>query len=238
MGLMVLCRKGENREVYYGRERFEILNRLRNESIKIIECITKAGIKGYAHGSIARGDVSEDSDVDIVVLNYLSPPLIENILERCGYTIQKTVIVQATPQSTPKVYYYLDYEDKLVFSYPLSKLKEKELYFYKFGGLVDLKGLKSGLRVKGVDKRLMLIHPKDYGHFEECILGRSGYVARILDIPESIVNERIYMLGKREIYGRTGVFIEYVLHPGEDIVEAVRTLASRSRFFRESIDLY
>ncbi len=234
---MVLCRKGESREVFYSRERFEILDRLRDKSIKIIECISKAGIKGYAHGSVARGDVTEDSDVDIVVLNYLSPPLIENLLSNCGFTIHKTVIVQATPQSTPKVYYYLDYKEKTVLSYPLSKLKEKELYFYRFGGIVDINGLKSGLRVKGVDKRLMLIHPTDYGHFEECILEKSGYVARILDIPESIVNERIYMLGKREIYGRTGVFIEYVLHPGEDIVEAVRTLASRSRFFRESIDL-
>ncbi|HIE37176.1 TPA: DNA polymerase subunit beta [Candidatus Geothermarchaeota archaeon] len=232
---MIICRKGENREVIYHKKRFEILNTLRNEAIKIIECLDHSGIKGYAHGSVARGDVSNQSDVDIVILNYLSPPLIENSIYIGGFKIYKTVIIQATPQSTPKVYYYLDHRDKTVVSYPLSKLKEKELYFYKFSGIIDLNGLKKGLRVKGVDKRLMLIHPLDYGHYEECILDRSGYVAKILDIPESIVNERIYMLGKREIYGRTGVFLEYTLHPGEDVLEAVRTIASKNRFFRESI---
>lgn len=234
---MIICRKGENREVIYNKKRFEVLTNLRNEAINIIDSLANSGIKAYSHGSIARGDVSPQSDVDVVILNYLSPPLIENSILNGGYKIYKSVIVQATPQSTPKVYYYLDHKEKMVVSYPLSKLREKELYFYRFSGIIDLSGLRMGVRVKGVDKRLMLIHPHDYGHYEECILDRSGYVARVLDIPESIVNERIYMLGKREVYGRTGVFIEYTLHPGEDVVEAVRTIASKNRFFRTSIDL-
>jgi len=198
--------------------------------------LDRGGIKSYIHGSIARGDVNIDSDVDVVIPYYISPFIVENHLMRIGFKIYKTSIIQATPHSTPKVYYFLDELERRVVSFPLAKLSEKETFFYKFGGIIGLKEVIRGERVKGVDKRLMLINPTEYGHYEECILGRSGYVAKVLDIPESIVNERIYMLGKRDVYGRTGIFLEYILHPGETVLDAIRSLSIENRYFREALE--
>lgn len=233
---MPICRSGEEREVHYTEERFRLLEDLRREALVIIDALGSGGVRGYLHGSVARGDVNKDSDIDIVIPQYVSPFLVEDLILKTGLKIYKISIIQATPHSTPKVYYYFDELETKVVSFPLAKLTDKEAFFYKFGGMISGEEIRSGKRVKGVDKRLMLIHPTDYGHYEECIVGRSGYVARILNIPESIVNERIYMLGKREIYGRTGVFLEYVLHPGETVLDAIRTLSSINRYFREAIE--
>ncbi len=232
---MTLCRPGEEREVEYTEDRWLLLKRLREEAIKIMDVLSSRGIKPFIHGSVARGDVHEGSDIDIVIPKYVSPPMIDSSLEAAGYTIYKKVIIQATPHSTPKVYYYLDELETKLISYPLRELSSNELYFYRFGGQLDLDGLRAGRRTVGVDKRLMLITPLSIGHKEECIRNRAGYAAKRLGIPEAIVNERIYMLGKREIYGRTGVFLEYVLRPGEDVVTAVKELAITNKMFRRAL---
>jgi hypothetical protein len=184
---------------------------------------------------VARGDVDSESDIDIVILHYVSPFIIESSIESKNFQIYRKMIVQATPRSTPKIYYWLDEYGKHVISYPLKKLSKNELSFYKFGGMLSYEEIKKDRRVPGVDKRLMLIQPTEDGHIETCIIGRAGWVAKILSIPESIVNERIYMLSKREIYGRTGVFLEYVLSPGEDISSAIKLLKSTNRYFRDAL---
>jgi len=232
---MTLCRAGEFRVIKYSGEHWSLLERLRSEARKIILTLREVGINPFVHGSLARGDVNPASDIDIVIPRYVSPATLEAHLESRGYTIYKKAIVQATPHSTPKVYYFLNDLETRVISYPLSELSSNELYFYKFGGQVDLEGLQQGYRVVGVDKRLMLINPTNDGHVEECIRGRAGYAAKKLGIPEAVVNERIYMLGKREVFGRTGVFLEYVLRPGEDIPTAVKTLSVENKMFRKAV---
>ncbi len=234
--MMRICRQGEEREVTYPKERFELLRRLREWALGLMTLLESKGIRTYVHGSVARGDVDEWSDIDIVIPKYVSPAILDTILMSGGYEVLKKMIVQATPSSTPKVYYIFDEKETRVLSYPLRELTSNELYFYRFGGMLDSEGLRKGLRVKGVDKRLMLIKPLEHGHREECILGRTGYAARELGIPEAIVNERVYILSKRMVYGRTGVFLEYVLRPGEDIASAVRELSITNKKFREALE--
>jgi len=231
----MICKEGDVKEVKYTSEHLEILKKLRSEALNISYPLIKKGLKPYIYGSVARGDVDNESDVDIVILHYVSPFIIESSIESMKFKIYKKIIIQATPRSTPKIYYWLDEYGKRIISYPLKKLSKNELSFYKFGGMLSSEDVRRGKRVAGVDKRLMLIQPTKEGHIETCIIGRTGWVARVLSIPESIINERIYMLSKREIYGRTGVFLEYVLSPGEDISSAIKLLKSTNRYFRESL---
>ncbi|RLG62573.1 DNA polymerase subunit beta [Candidatus Geothermarchaeota archaeon] len=232
----MICRPGEWRGVIYNKDRIDLLKKFRREAIKISKPLYLRGLNPYVYGSVARGDVNPNSDIDIIILRYVSPFLIESTLESYGFEIRNKVIIQATPYNTPKVYYWLDDYGKKVVSYLLKKLTSNEISFYRFGGMIDYNSLGSLRRVPGVDKRLMLIQPTNDGHIETCIIGREGWASKILSIPESIVNERVYMLSKREIYGRTGVFLEYTLSPGEDIAMAIKYLKNRNRYFREAIE--
>ena len=231
----MICKEGEYREVIYEDDRFKLLESFRREAYKYTNILSAKGLNPYVYGSVARGDVDKLSDIDIVILHYVSPFVIESSLESSDIEIFKKIIVQATPHSTPKVYYWIDEYGKRVISFPLKKLSKNEVSFYKFGGMINYKELLTDKRVYGVDKRLMLIQPTKTGHIETCIIGREGWAAKILDVPESIINERIYMLSKREVYGRTGVFLEYTLSPGEDVSSAIKYLRNINRYFRESL---
>ncbi|HDD68955.1 MAG TPA: DNA polymerase subunit beta, partial [Candidatus Korarchaeota archaeon] len=63
--------------VIYDEKRWSLLKKLRNRAIMILELLLQVGIKGILYGSIARGDVREGSDVDVVVLRPTLPSLIE-----------------------------------------------------------------------------------------------------------------------------------------------------------------
>ena len=194
----------------------------------------KKGFSPYVYGSLARGDVDENSDIDIIVLLPVNPTLIVSLYQWEGIEIIKKVIVQATPSYTPKLYLWFDVKGKEVVSMPLSKLRSREMEFYKFGGLLSFGKVSSDNRVLGVDKRLMLIKPTEEGHIGECIIGREGYVASLLDISESIVKERVNVLLRRNKYGRTGVFLEYEVD--RDITDAITSLMRENKFFRRMMN--
>jgi len=222
----------EYREVVYSERQWKILDQLREEAIRILKVITKAGIIAYVHGSIARGDVWEGSDVDVFIPYYTPSYRLEYILESSGYTIKARFIVVATPSSTPKAYIVLDDLEKRVVSFPLAKLQTREYEFYKFGGLLDLNGLLQGKRVPGVDKRLVLIEPTKRGHRESPVIGHEDRVAELLGISIDTVLERVRVLSRRDRVGRTGVFVKYVLGPDESFEDALQSIAKNNPWVR------
>jgi predicted nucleotidyltransferase len=107
-------------------------------------------------------------------------------------------------------------------------LRPVELEFYGFAGSVDASQVEEGIRVPGVDKRLMLIEPIESGHIESHITGREGEVAGILGINVAVVLDRVRTLTRREEIGRTGVFLSRNLAPHEGFGEVFQEL-SRQR---------
>ena len=226
---------GDYVEVYYDDGRWRVLREKRAKARAVMEALYRAGLYAVTHGSIARGDVREDSDVDIVIVEPPRPFMVDLALERAGFRVYKKVIVQATPSLVPKVYYYLDYREEVVVSYPLARLRPREREFYRWGGELDLRGVVEGRRVPGVDKRLMLIIPRPWGHVEYSVVGREAEAARIVGVSVETVRERVRVLTRRREHGRTGVFLEVELDPEEPVEEAVRRLVRENKFFRERL---
>jgi len=229
-------RRPEYLEVVYDEKHWKLLNKLREEAARILEALAKHSLQAWVHGSVARGDVWEGSDIDIVVLEPPPPYLVEYALETSGYTIYSRQIVVATPSNTPKAYISLDAEERKVVSFPLFKLKPREYEFYKFGGMIDYTGLKQGIRVPGVDKRLVFIEPTPKGHRESPVIGYESVVAAKLGISIDTVLERVRVLSRRDELGRTGVFISYELAPEETFEEALDNILRRNPLLREFLN--
>ncbi len=233
---MVVCKPGEYREVRYTWRRWRILKELRTRAIKIMHVFVKYGFRPYVYGSLARGDVDKDSDIDITFLHSVDPNIIEVLLSGHGFPIEAKYIIMATPTYTPKAYIWLDIEGKEQISTFLRKPQARFVEFYKFGGLLDYIGLIDNKRVMGVDKRLMLIRPTSKGHVESCIIGREGEVAKLLNISQDVVLERVRKLTKRSEVGRTGIYLEYKLRDDESFGEAIAVLRKTNKYFRKMID--
>lgn len=213
------------REVIYDRHRWEILQEKRNKAIGIMKALSETGLEYILHGSLARGDVDETSDLDIVSMYPIGTGIVETLLFKHGYDIVRRELIQATPYRVPKIVIYLD--ELTSISIPLTKLHKTEREFYKFGGEISLTELIRGARVPGVDKRLMLIEPTERGHIESSIIGREHYVAKKLGINIETVLERVRVLTRRDEIGRTGLYIKYVIPPDESVEHAIRKLAKR-----------
>jgi len=225
----------EYREVVYDDEHWRLLRELRSEALRIVEFLVKNGYSCFIHGSIARGDVWKGSDIDVVIPYPIPSYRLEYLLEANGFNIYARYIVVATPSSTAKAYITLDPGEKKTISFPLSRLKPREYEFYRFGGLLDYDGLKRDERVPGVDKRLVFIDPKPYGHDEYPVIGYEGYVASRLGISVETVLERERVLSRRDEIGRTGVFIKYVLKPDEVFEEVLDRILKEYAFLKDSL---
>ncbi|BAB67180.1 MULTISPECIES: nucleotidyltransferase domain-containing protein [Sulfurisphaera] len=216
-------------EIEYSREHWEILKNKRERAIEILRQIKSLGMEGYIYGSVARGDVKKDSDIDIIIFN---PDMLK--IELIPH--HHKFIVQATPSSTPKAYISLDEEEKEVISFPLNKLKRKEIEFYYFGGIISLEDLLKGKRVPGVNKDLEIIIPTEKGHIQIPLIGNEDYAVKLLKISHDTILERENLLEKREERGHTGVFLKYELGDDENFEFAIRNLSKNNKFFRRMIN--
>lgn len=210
-------------QVIYGEERWNIFRRLRLEAAEMMLPLADHQIEAIAYGSIARGDVSKGSDIDVFIPRPPAPTIIETILERHGISIILREIIQATPSYAAKGSIYTAEERS--YSFPLVEMRTVELEFYGFAGSVDLSEIEEDLRVAGVDKRLMLIEPNEEGHVETSILGMEGVVAKTLGISVATVLDRVRTLRRREKVGRTGVFIKQELDPNEGFGEVFQRIS-------------
>jgi len=213
----------ERGEVVYDEGRWVFLRSLRSEAAALMRPLAAAHIECLIYGSLARGDVKPTSDVDIFVPSPPAPELVEATLERAGIRAAEREIVQATPGYAAKGYIYTG--DRRGYSFPLVRLLPAERDFYDFAGSITLQQLDAGVRVPGVDKRLMLIEPAPCGHVESPVAGREGQVARLLGVDTRIVSERVRTLERRRSVGRTGVFLKHSLEPGEGFGEALHRLS-------------
>jgi len=229
-------RHAERLEIHYDKQRWEQLKALRLKALEIIETLEEANVATITHGSIARGDVTPKSDIDIFISNPPSSFTIETALERADICISRRSIVQATPYYAVKGYIEIDKERTV--SFPLTKMRQVERDFYRFGGEITLAMLREKIRVAGVDKRLMLIEPTDKGHVESSIVGREQETAKLLGISIETVLDRVHALLRRDDVGRTGVFVERALTPEETFELALKRLAETKPEVRRRLKLY
>jgi len=219
-------KRAERVEVVYSERHWSLLQELRERAIEIMKALEEANLNCLTHGSIARGDVSTNSDIDVFVPDPPGSFLIESALERAGLTADKRILVQATPSYAAKGYIELD--PRRAVSFPLMKMRPVERDFYRFGGEATLQTLRSNERVIGVDKRLMLIEPMSQGHIESSVAGREGPVARVLQVSAETVLDRVHALLRRDKVGRTGVFIKRELAPTETFEMVLEQLADEN----------
>lgn len=209
-------------DVVYDTEHWELLASKRSVALAVMERL--GDLAPQVYGSVARGDVHRGSDIDIIIPRPIPSLEVESRLEVIGREV-----VAATPWLTPKAHYHLGPE--VTVTHPLWHPTPAEEGFHRFGGAVDHPELRADKRVTGVDKRLVLVTPTSKGHTEEAAqeVGPSQ-VARALDIPLAVVEERVSVLVRRDVIGRTGVFLRRELAPDENIEEVAREV--RPRFQR------
>ena len=229
-------KRAERIEVIYDRGRWKLLRQLRSKALDIMETLEACHLQSIVHGSIARGDVSETSDIDIFLPSSPSSFSIETCLERSGFTAVNRTVVQATPIYALKGCIELDMRTSL--SFPLVKLRSVEKDFYRFGGEASISALKEEKRVLGVDKRLMLIEPTADGHVESAVVGQEEAVANLLGVSLNTVLDRVHALIRRDEIGRTGVFIEKELAPDETFEQALKKLADKNPAVRRRTRFY
>ncbi len=235
MNLLALkpTRRADFGEVVYDSARWALLDELREQAKRIMTAFEAFRLRTLVHGSIARGDVNKDSDIDVFIAEPQSSFLVETALERAGLPVNARLLIQATPNYAMKA--YIEVVAGVSVSFPLMRMRRVEREFYRFGGELNLEELKAGTRVAGADKRLMLIEPTTKGHVESSIIGREEVVAKRLEVSVETVLDRVHALLKRDEVGRTGVFIKKELARDETFEMALKRLADENPAVRRRI---
>ena len=189
----------------------------------VMAALEELHMQPIVHGSLARGDVTKKSDIDIFIAEPPSSFLIEAALEKANLPVTSRFVVQATPNYAMKGHIIID-ENQSV-SFPLVDMRRVEREFYRFGGEANLKQLRENVRVAGVDKRLVLIEPTEAGHVESSVLGREELVAGVLKVAVETVLDRVHALMRRDEKGRTGVFVKREIAIDETFELALKKIA-------------
>jgi uncharacterized protein len=209
------------------------LEQLREKAVHLISVLDQRHIQAIVHGSIARGDVKKESDIDVFIPNPPSSFQVETTLEQAKIAQSSRKVIQATPSYSMKA--YIEIDDATTVSFPLMNMRRVEREFYRFSGELDLNQLKAKARVPGVDKRLMLIEPNEKGHLESAIFGREEQVATILGVSVETVLDRVHALMKRDAVGRTGVFLKKELSTDETFEQALERLSAENPAVRRKL---
>jgi uncharacterized protein len=223
----------QENQVNYNADDWETLARLREEAKKMMKPLEDAHIYSIVYGSIARGDVSKTSDIDVYLPTPPSPTLIAATLESAGIRYTRREIIQATPSYAAKAYIYID--ELRGYSFPLVPLNPSEEDFTGFAGRISYSQLIEDIRVPGVNKNLILIEPNENGHTETPIRGIEGIVAKKLGVDTRIVLQRQRTLERRTRVGRTGVYIKRELAPSESIGTVFNDLAKNDSAIRRRL---
>lgn len=226
-------RRLEYREIVYEPEHWALLKSLRAKALRIMEALEFFHLEAVVHGSIARGDVTQKSDIDVFVPYQVSSFKVETALEKADILANRRLAVQATPTYAMKA--YIEIGENMSVSFPLMKMRKVEREFYRFSGETTLKDLSDALRVPGVDKRLMLIEPTEEGHKENTVVGHEEHVAKLLEISVETVLDRVHALLRRDEVGRTGVFVERELSADETFEMVLKRLADQNPAVRRRL---
>lgn len=225
---------GNNKTVIYNKEQWEMLINFRKKASRVMYALKDAGLDYFIYGSVARGDVTATSDMDIVIPQVVQSFIVELALDNIGITGRK--LVQATPGSLIKAHIYLP--DNTMVTFPLVQPVMRDVDFYAFGGKLGPDKLEDidHNRVPGVNKQLMVIEPNTSGHIESPISDISyGALAKKLGTGQDIINERIRVLSRRARVGITGVYLERMLAPDEGFEVVLDSIAAEDSLVRRIV---
>ena len=219
--------------VTYTENHLKLLQQKRERSKTLLEMFVKEGLNPFIYGSIARGDIHNDSDIDMVLIQLIAPYQIEIILDKNGFNNYFREIIMATPTDTLKLYIYLNELESITI--PLSKFSKNSSEFYDFGGKINLNQIINSVRVPGINKRLVLIQPTSDGHEEYSIIGNENLAAKQLNVGINLINERKRVLLRREKFGKTGVFLKRSIGVGETTELVLKQLSNKNTIVRKKL---
>ncbi len=219
----------DSRIVTYDDSHWELLNELRESALEVMQALQDNGVTSFVYGSVARGDVSKSSDIDIIIPYTVSSYKLEIAI---GSGIRRE-LVQATPSMVLKGHIYL--ENDIVVTFPLFKFKSREEEFYRWGGQTSTSQLSERIRVPGVDKRLILIEPSKTGHVESGVIGYEHIAAKKVGVSIDIAKDRVRVLSRRDSVGRTGVYLTRSLSLDESFEAVAKGLVDSDPALRRTI---
>jgi len=129
----------------------------------------------------------------------------------------------------------IEIDEETTVTFPLIGPTDRELEFYRWGGAIDIWGVKTKERVPGVNKKLILIIPTEKGHIEREVVGRESEVAKILGVSVDIVTERVHVLTRRDAIGRTGIYLNEEVPDWMSFEEALKIIADRDPNVRRKV---
>ena len=112
-------------EIEYSEEHWRLLKKLREKAMTLMKPLVSRGLNPIVYGSIARGDVDEESDIDIFIPYPTSTAILELYLNEFGIKVSRKLLVQATPSYVPKAYLVID--DYTSISLPLSRMRDDDV---------------------------------------------------------------------------------------------------------------
>lgn len=211
----------------YSNGEWNLLRKYRKKTIRILEILELTGIKAFVHGSVARGDINDASDIDIHIPVQI-PSFKLDLIDELHFTDHR--ILMGTPNSSIRA--VLSLQDDLTISFPLCTPNEREDEFYRFSGFLYLKDLDFNQRIAGVTKQLLLIEPEEEGYWYSSVNTNKKRAIQVLSLSQRMIDERIRVLSRRDKIGRTGLFLDHSLAPNENFEQALKDLADRNVIVR------
>ncbi len=218
-------------KVTYDKNHWDLLALYRERTEKIMRMFYKEGLKPLVFGSLARGDINENSDIDIIFPHKIPTYKLEVIINNNGEQIYAKEIIQATPGDTIKANIYLSKQECL--TVPLIKFIKKSFQLYQFGGSLDLSQLLNNERVPGIDKNLIITIPSNKGHNELALKNNELYASKLLNIDIDFIYQRKRVLTRRDKIGRTGVFLHENLNIEDNFEKILKDISDRNSFVRK-----
>ena len=231
MGKQKIVTTPHEKDVKYSQQHWTLLAEKRTRAQKVLSALRKLNTDPLVYGSIARGDITPTSDIDILIPDVIPSYQIELLLTEIGEQILTRKIIMATPNHAIKGHIELRQETTITF--PLTPFEQRELEFYQFGGAINLKELQEQKRVKGINKRLLLIIPTPEGHKELSILHISEAELVKHGFPQRIIQERLRVLTQRDQKGRTGIFLEKPVEADKTFESTLQSLIDRNPIVRK-----
>jgi predicted nucleotidyltransferase len=226
-------------EYQYSPEHWDLFQNLRSKAYAALDALQ--AFSPLIHGSIARGDISKTSDIDIIIPYQISD--FQIVANMRLYEPLERWIVQATPLSAIKGVIIFSISPEISVTFPLVPFYPRENEFYTFGGVLSYQDLSYEVkkRVPGVNKKLFFVDPTENGHREYRVTpDNASIVAKNLNIGVDTIYERIRVLERRDKVGRTGIFKKRLLTPSEAFGAVLQEIAatdpaSRRRIKRKKI---